>query len=377
MKAIFERWMIIPGFMVLIGLAGAVYKLIYGEHALGTSAAVPWGSLIAGYVFFAAAATGVGLIGSIGHFVPRSGLAAIERRSLFLAVSLLVPGFTLIGIELGNPFNMIYILFSPNFTSGIFWMGFLYSIYLALLFVECYFSQVNPAHGSLKWIGGVAVLNKITAVCNLGAIFALAVTRPYWVGVYFPVYMLVTAVLSGAAALFVVLWLMGKWRGNSVSNVVSEALSKVLMVSLVITALLNGWKVFSGLNSVDLALQKATALLVSGSLAWRYWGLEIGMGLLLPVVLVLLARGDRRKLFAAALLTLIGVFFMRVDFIQAGQVIPQVIVPGIQHITIHSYIPSLTEWALIFGATGASVLLYAISEKLFKLDAEKAETFTK
>ena len=118
MKAIFERWMIIPGFMVLIGLAGAVYKLIYGEHALGTSAAVPWGSLIAGYVFFAAAATGVGLIGSIGHFVPRSGLAAIERRSLFLAVSLLVPGFTLIGIELGNPFNMIYILFSPNFTSG-------------------------------------------------------------------------------------------------------------------------------------------------------------------------------------------------------------------------------------------------------------------
>lgn len=62
-----NRLLLVAAFLVLLGLAGAVNKLIQGEHALGTTDLVPWGVLIAGYVFFAAAGTGVGLIASAGH----------------------------------------------------------------------------------------------------------------------------------------------------------------------------------------------------------------------------------------------------------------------------------------------------------------------
>ncbi|MDT8904059.1 NrfD/PsrC family molybdoenzyme membrane anchor subunit [Anaeroselena agilis] len=366
----FERWMALPGLLVLAGLAGAGYKLVYGEHALGTTAAVPWGSLIAGYVFFAAAATGVGLVGAAGHYSGRPALAALERPSLFLALSLLLAGFGLIGIELGNPLHMIYIVFSPNLHSGIWWMGLLYSIYMALLVVECYFSQTDPANKNLKFVSALAVVNKVAAVCNLGAIFALVATRPFWHGFYFPLYILLTAILSGAAALAAVMWLSARRRGREADGGVMAALGRIMLAAAAVTLLANAGKVFHGLASGDPALREATAALVNGPLALRFWVLEIGLGLLVPLAL-LVKPGGGERVFRAAVMVLIGVFFMRLDFVMAGQMVPQVVVAGVQHTLMHAYAPTWTEWALIGGAAGAATLLFAFSEARFDLGAGK------
>lgn len=362
-----ERWMLLPGLLLLAGLAGAVAKFIYGEHALGTTAAVPWGSLIAGYVFFAAAATGVGLIGAVGHLSGRPALAALEKRSLFLALSLLLPGFGLIGIELGNPFNLIYIIFSPNLHSGIWWMGFLYSIYMGLLFVECWLSQTDPAHRSLKLIGTAAIVNKLAAVVNLGAIFALIATRPYWHGFQFPAYILLTAVLSGAAALAAAVWLGAKRRGEAADGEAMAALGKIMLAALALTILFNIIKIYTGLTGGP-ALRDATLALVSGPLALRFWALEIGLGVVVPLAL-LVGRPGGANIFRAAVMILIGVFFMRLDFVMAGQIIPQVVVEGVQSVAYNAYTPSWAEWALIGGAAAASALLYAFSESRFNLKA--------
>ncbi len=367
----FERWMLVPALLLLAGLAGAVNKLVAGEHALGTSAAVPWGSLIAGYVFFAAAATGVGLIGALGHFSHRPALIALEKPSLFLALSLLLAGFGLIGIELANPFHLVYIVFSPNLQSGIWWMGFLYSIYMALLLVECYFSQADPANKNLKAVAAVAVVNKLVAVCNLGAIFALIATRPYWHGFYFPAFILLTAVLSGAAALAAAVWLSARRAGRAADREVMAVLGKIMLGALVVAALAHAGKAASGLMSDDPALRAAAATLTGGPLALRFWGLEVGLGLVVPLAL-LARKADGERVFKAAVMVLIGVFFMRTDFIMAGLIVPQAVVAGVQHIALHAYTPTWTEWALIGGAAGFAALLYAFSERRFDLGAGAA-----
>lgn len=364
----FERWMAVPGLLVLAGLAGAVNKLIYGEHALGTTAAVPWGSLIAGYVFFAAAASGAGLIGAAGHWSGRPALASLEKRSLFLALALLLPGFGLIGIELGNPLNLIYIIISPNLQSGIWWMGFLYSVYMGLLMLECYLSQFRP-DVDRHLLSGVAIVNKLAAVCNLGAIFALVATRPFWYGLYFPAYILLTAVLSGAAALAVAVYLAARRAGRPVEGEVLAALGRVMLVTLGVTVLFNVVKIFAGATSSLPALREATMTLIGGSLALRFWALEAGLGMLIPLGM-LMGRFDGQRVFRAAVMVLIGVFFMRLDFIAVGQMIPQIVVAGEQAVALHGYTPSWTEWALIGGAVGASTLLYFFSEQRFDLDAK-------
>jgi len=370
----FERWMAVPGIVAAIALGGAIYKWIYGEHALGTSAAVPWGSLIAGYAFFAAAATGVGLIGAVGHLMGKPALAALEKRSLFLSLALLLSGFVLIGVELGNPFHLVYVVISPNFQSGIWWMSFLYTIYLLLLFIECYFSQVDPANKNLKLVGVVAIVSKVAAVCTLGAIFGLAAARIFWSGIYFPLYILLTAVLSGAAALILTLYLTGKKDGRAVNGLVLAVLGRIMAVTIVLALLFNAGKFIYDSRSGISALQDAVAVLVSGPLAVRFWVMEVGIGMLIPLMMIF--RFDRKRVVIAAIAVLSGVFFMRVDFIMAGQIVPQVVVEGVQHVVYHSYSMTWTEWALIAGAFAASSLIYGFFEKKFNLDAGEIAVFS-
>lgn len=367
MQMLKNRYLLAAAMLVLIGLVGAVNKLVQGEHALGTTDVVPWGILIAGYVFFAAAGTGVGLIASSGHAFGVRVFEPLGTRGLFLALSLLLPGFALIGIELGNPFNMIYIIFSPNLSSGIWWMGTLYSIYMVFLLIECYLSQ-KQGH-SPRLLSIVAYITKTAAVANLGAIFSLLIARPFWYGFYFPVYMLVTAILSGAAVLAIVIWLL-KRQGRIAEPIepILGAVGKLLAAALVITAVLVGFKLFTGLNSSVYGAREAAQAYISGPLAWRFWGLEIVLGIVAPLALLLSGYFRPARVVTASALALVGMFAMRVDFVTAGQIVPLKIVEGVTHILYQSYVASWTEWAMIAGAFGGAVLLYAVSERLFKLD---------
>ena len=367
MQLLKNRYLLAAAMLVLIGLVGAVNKLVQGEHALGTTDVVPWGILIAGYVFFAAAGTGVGLIASLGHAFGVRVFEPLGTRGLFLALSLLLPGFALIGIELGNPFNMIYIVFSPNLSSGIWWMGTLYSIYMVFLLVECYLSQ-KQGH-SPRIMSIVAYITKTAAVANLGAIFSLLIARPFWYGFYFPVYMIVTAILSGAAVLAIVLWLLQR-QGRIAQPVdpILGAVGKILAATLVLTAILVGAKLVIGLNSSVYGAKEAAQAYISGPLSWRFWGLEIVFGIVAPLALLLSGYFRPGRVVAASVLALVGMFAMRVDFVVAGQIVPLKIVEGVTHILYQSYVASWTEWAMIAGAFGGAVLLYTVSEQFFKLN---------
>ena len=362
-----NRLLLVAAFLVLLGLAGAVNKLIQGEHALGTTDLVPWGVLIAGYVFFAAAGTGVGLIASAGHVFGIKVLEPLGTRGLFLAFSLLVPGFALIGIELGNPFHMIYIILAPNLSSGIWWMGTLYSAYMVLLAIECYLSQ-KQGH-SPRMLSLVAYITKTAAVANLGAIFGLLATRSFWYGAYFPVYMVATAIASGAAVLAVVLWFLqrtGKMEQSSEALI--SVTGKIMACAIVAVSVLVGAKLALSLNSTVYGVREAAQAYLGGPLSWRFWGFEVFVGMILPLALLLMSRFRPDRVVAAAALALTGMFAMRADFVTAGQMVPLKVVEGVRDFLYHSYSATVTEWAMIGGAFGAAVLLYTISETMFTMD---------
>lgn len=362
-----HKSLLVAALLVLLGLGGAVNKLIQGEHALGTTDVVPWGVLIAGYVFFAAAGTGVGLIASSGHAFGVKGLESLGTRGLFLALSLLIPGFALIGIELGNPFHMFHVFLSPNFSSGIWWMSSLYSAYMALLVIECYLTQ-KQGH-SPRMLSIVAYLTKTAAVANLGGIFGLLAVRSFWHGFYFPIYMIVTAIASGAAVLAILLWFLQKsGRLTQPAEGLMAGMSKILLLSLGATAVMVGAKLMLSLGSAVYGVREAALAYISGPLAWRFWGLEVIAGIMIPFILLLAAKGRSVQVVSASGLALAGMFAMRADFVTAGQIIPLKVVEGVTGILYHSYRASITEWVMIAGAFGAAVLLYTISENMFKMD---------
>ena len=276
-----KNWLLASLGLVVIGAAGALNILINGEGVMGINNSVPWGILIAGYIFFAVASTGVGLISSLNNVFGIKKFEAMGKRALLASLVLLLCGFGVLLFELGSPLKMFYYILSPNLSAPIWWMGMLYGVYLVLLLVELNYSLKND-HSKVKPIATAAFFVKLAAVSNLGAVFAMFYARPYWEGAFFPIYMIVTAILSGAAVFAIIIYLVGKERGENAgtSNDMVGAIGKILAAFLAITLLMEVWQIVINLYGSTPDKYSAIMALLSGPISLKFWVLQIGVGLI-------------------------------------------------------------------------------------------------
>ncbi|NLJ72159.1 MAG: polysulfide reductase NrfD [Syntrophomonadaceae bacterium] len=363
--------------LIAFAVAGAINKyFISGDHAFGISPEVPWGMLISGYVFFAVAATGTGFISSLGHVFGIKKFQALSKQALLASTVLLITAFGVLAVELSNPFKLVYLLITPNFTSPIFWMGFFYGLYLFLLFVELFFT-IKDNHKMITRTAYVALAVKLLAVTNLGFVFSYSATRNFWHGYYYPIYMAVSAVVAGAAVLLIIHYLTKKGSGKFLIQIspeteLAKSLSHILAASLVVFALMQAVNVGLSLNSANLAVAQAAKALISGPIAMSFWTMEVVIGIIIPLLILFITKFSSPKMaFGAGVLTMIGLFYSRLDFIFAGLVVPLQTTDSVTKsiYTVNVYSPTWSEWALIFGAFGFVLLVFDFVLSKFSLDA--------
>ena len=116
-----------PGWALIglgLALGGSVghYEMFFG-HLFATNSALVWTLPLVTYVFLALASTGVSLILAFGLITRNAVIEAETRGLLIIAIGLLLGAFTALATELGSLLNMIWIIFSPNSSSPIWWMG--------------------------------------------------------------------------------------------------------------------------------------------------------------------------------------------------------------------------------------------------------------
>lgn len=368
-----KNWYIISALLIIFGGIGAVNILINGEAVLGTNQQVPWGMLIAGYVFFALSSAGVGLVGSLGDVFGIAKFEPIKKRSTVLSTILLLCGFGILALELGNPFRLIYIMLSPNITAPIWWMGFFYSIYLLLLLAELYFThRKNP--GIVKGIANVSLVVKLAAVSNLGAVFGMIHARPFWGGAFFPIFMIISAVLSGAAILAIISCLVGKHEGKGKHNGsdITGTLGRILACAVAITFIGTVWKVLTGLFGGFPGHYEAAAALLRGPLSISFW-MEMIVGLLIPFAILLSGSFRLARVFGASILAICGVFIATLNFVIAGQISPKHMMVQVSQIGYAKYVPTWSEWSLILGAMGVAIIVYLFVEQKNILDIKKKD----
>jgi len=350
-----EKWKkIILILLLILGAAGAFAVLINPKN-LGTTAAVPWGLLIGTYVLFAVSSTGVGLIGSLASVFGVSKFKNLSHKGPVISLILLLCGFGALALELGRPLNLFYILISPNFTSPIWWMGFFYTLYLALLVVEVYFI-IKKDDKHLPLIEKISFFIKIAAVTNLGAIFSMNVSRPFWQGAYFPIIMIVSAIASGAAILAII-----SYFEKSNDSEFLTILGKILLGSLLIMGAGSIWKFISAIYSTAPADYLASSSLLNGGWLISFIFLEILIGIVTPVVLLLKWNFQKNMVIISSILAMFGLVFSRLNFISAGQMAP--LYPRDSFAYFNSYSPSLSEWLILLGATGTAVILIITAAK--------------
>lgn len=92
--------------------------------------------------------------------------------------------------------------------------------------------------------------------------------------------------------------------------------------------------------------------------------------MLLPFITLMTYGGFKpERVYLAGVMTITGIFFMRLDLVYAGQIIPLKVVEGLKGV-INLYTPTWSEWAVIAGAIGGAVLMLLLGEKKFALDAD-------
>ncbi|MCF8105945.1 MAG: polysulfide reductase NrfD [Desulfohalobiaceae bacterium] len=370
-------FIVLGGAFLILGLTGVLLVLFKGHEAVyGVSREVPWGLLIATYAYLAITSTGLAFIGGLGHAFGYEKFAKLNKRIVVLAFVTLLAAFTQIGMELGHPFRLMYLfLLSPHFEAPIVWMGLFYSIELVILGAELYFifRPGTVSHRMTALLGFMALLVGVIATGNLGFVFGSITARPFYHGIYFPVYLVISGIAAGAALLLVINNIVYKIRIKESLQDSMQALGKLLGLGIGAMIFLTFWKLASSLYSEPEEMSQAALALISGPLALHFWIGEVGLALVLPLLLIVFCRAKNTRLLGLAGLTyMVGLFFTRYNFIVAGQLPPMrqgFEGSGVDTVNgLVQYAPSPVEWMIFALGLGLFFFLYFLAERYLDLE---------
>ncbi|WP_306547054.1 NrfD/PsrC family molybdoenzyme membrane anchor subunit [Desulfobulbus sp.] len=357
------------GLLLIVGVGVGVAGFFIGhEHIFNNTREVPWGLLISTYAFFAITSTGLCLLAAISHVFGGNKLAPLANRMVWVSLITILSGFTVIGMEIESPWRMaIYNVISPNITSNIWWMGTLYGMALGFILLE--FWLILTRHYTLALaLGILGALAEVAANTCLGGVFSTLAARPFWYGAQLPVYFLACAFLSGAAAAVMFTHYAYVIRGRQMEPHVFDgvqAAAKVLMLMLILVGVSTFWRMASfyvgGVSDGKIA---ANAL-YSGPLAFNFWVIEIGVGLLAPLALLLVTRlKSVAAMSTASLMALVGMFISRLNMVTGGQIVPQF--AGYDNLpTYINYTPSGYEWIVALAGIGFTGVAFLQGERFF------------
>ncbi|WP_319548117.1 NrfD/PsrC family molybdoenzyme membrane anchor subunit [Desulfogranum marinum] len=371
-SSVYNGAIAIFGLFTLVGVAFGVHAMFIGhEHAYGVTREVPWGLLLAAYVFFVVTSTGLCLVSSIGHVFGFKAFQPIAKRSVFLAIATIISGFLVIAFEIENPWRMaVYNIISPNLTSSIWWMGTLYGAYLFFMLAEFALLQANK-HKIAGTLGLLGVVAGVAAHSNLGAVFGLLNGREFWHGPYMPIYFITSAMMSGCATVIFFHWLGYKINGWKMSSELENSLfavAKLGALLYVVIMFFTTWKFITGISGHPPGKYEAIMSLISGPYAKNFWIGEVAMGLVIPFVIILAVKA--RNVTALAIgsaSSIIGIFFMRYDLVIVGQVVPgfhEMNIVDMPHLL--PYTPTLHEWVITLSGFTFCAVLFMLGERMFR-----------
>lgn len=357
-------------------LFGVGYYLIHGHHAYGVTKQHPWGLLIAMYVFFVVSSTGLCIISSIGHVFHIKSFEFIGKRAIFGAIITILSGFAVILFEIGHPIKMIiYNTISPGVTSAIWGMGVLYSIYLGLIVLEFIFlSRHNHTWSRFFGLGGLLV--GILAHSNLGAVFGFLVGRPMANGVFYPIYFILSAMITGCYLLFLMYGYRYKMKFDAQMENFLMQLGRLLGLLLAILVFFEFWRFLTSIYG-ELPERYQTAMHILKSS--EFWLGEVLLGMIIPFAVILFSNAKNIKAMVyASLGGMVGIFYMRYDLVHDVLVYPMRMLKSREYQLPPQWIeytPTITEWAIALGAIGITLALYYIGETFFFLDAKEDDKY--
>lgn len=318
----------------------------------------PWSVMIVLYPYLTGLVAGAFVVSSLYHVFHREALRPVAR--LALVTSLCFCSFATLPLllHLHHPERAFNVMITPHFNSAIAGFGIIYGTYMLVLIVEVWlvFRPVIVARaqqstgwkrrffqalalGVIKMHDGSAAVDGaliralavvgIPVACVLhgyvGFLFGAVKANPWWSSPLMPVIFLMSAIVSGIAALLL-LYLGMCWRRKELPEPSCvRALAQYLWTFLVLAVALEG------LELLQMAYESGgewhvVAELLTSRLNVSYGVVQVIIGSIVPLVLLLAAFWPKvsPRLVSAgsglsAALALVQVLAMRWNVVVGGQ----------------------------------------------------------
>jgi len=395
------------GYLLLLAASAAgawaiAGTLVHGHIHAGTTQQVPWGIWIAAYIYLLGLSVGAFLCSTLIYVFRVERMKGAGPLALVQSLVCLALAGLLIQLDLGHPERFYKVLTSFSPTSMMAWMGVLYGAYGLVLVVmlalalrvrcaERASGQERPlwlcrAFGrrlmgpqsvswSLGWLKKLAIVGipiGVLALSGEGAVFAVAKARPNWFGGLLPVMVLVSALASGGALLTV---LMATLSREPLDRKAADVrfLARFTVGVLLLELLLLASEILTTLYGGMPHETNAWLLILFGPYWWVFWVLQLGVGVAVPALLVILPATARRVgwLGLAGGLVLAGLVGTRFNLIIPAQVQPAY--PWSEQVHFHAryapgYLPTLHEWLVVAGVVALGVWMLLLAHRLLPLD---------
>jgi len=373
-------WLGVLGIVIAVGLVAAFRLFTEGHYLFNTNDVIIWSLPLGVYVFLAITSSGLTLLAGLPLFFGLKQYEPFAKRMVFLAIATLCGAFVSIGLELGNVLHMIYIMLSPNFSSPIWWMGFIYSVELVVLIVKFWKMHTGDWHSSFsRFLGAASFFLALVAPLMIGSVFGLTESRVTYFGPIMAIYCLLMGLLSGLALFILYSRVVEKVTGTSLLLQQAEPFQQIVAIFRYVTGVVVGFTlvkfIIEGHTVVPEFLVYHKFAHAFGT--WQGIHTEVILGLFLPFVLMLIpaVRKSRGGQMAFSVLITIGTLAMVMEILLAGQSHP-VGPKAEQFPEFMSYFPSVWEWLVFLLSVAIMLLLYTLGEKYLKLEATPAEAKT-
>lgn len=365
--------LLLSAIVLVVSFGFVMYQLaVHGHASFNVSSSLPWGKPIATYLYFALASSGLGLIAALPLVFGFKQYYGIAKRAIFLAFIILISGMSVLALELGHLFRMLWAIpLNMQIQSAMFWMGVFYAA--DLLFLLWKFQKMESEDWDSKatrTIGIASFLGVLLASGTLALVFGMMSMRPFWFDGSLPIYFYLTAVSSGMAALIFFSYLAYGFNRSRMPATLQAAfvggLPKLFAAALGLTVLFVGVRAITGLYSNHPEVYHVWADYLFAS---PVYVLSVVFGLIVPFLLMMVPklRVQSQVQVLVAILTFSGLFAERYFFVVGGQVVP--LFKGTWSWELIQYSPSVTEWALTIMGSAMIFTLYVLGEKYFNLSA--------
>ncbi|HKJ53359.1 MAG TPA: NrfD/PsrC family molybdoenzyme membrane anchor subunit [Gammaproteobacteria bacterium] len=350
--------------LVLAGLAAAHHMDTEGHRITGMTNQIVWGLPHVFAIFLIVAASGALNVASLSSVFGKRAYQPLARFSALLAIALLIGGLAILMLDLGRPDRLIVAMTHYNFKSIFAWNIFLYIGFMVVVAVYLWLMMERRMQPYSKHAGMLAMIWRLVLTTGTGSIFGFLVAREaYDTAILAPMFVILSFA-TGLAVLVLLLMLCFRLDGREIDAALIGRLGRLL--GIFTAAVFYFVLVFhlTKLYGTQNHGFERFILLDGGIYSWLFWCVQIGIGNLLPLLLVYGRRwqGSGKALATASAAVVAGGFAQLYVIIIGGQAFPLDIFPGyIVESSFHdgmiaTYIPSLWELLLGLGGLTAAML---------------------